>query len=103
MPGGCRHNGRVTSPTVSPGSALSRGLFDLDYIGAGLAFADALGELSDALHAGGPAGTAVVQAPPGTGKTTLVPPLLANLAAGGRVQERRRAGARAPRVVVTQP
>jgi ATP-dependent helicase HrpB len=68
-----------------------------------LVFADSLGELADALRAGGPAGTAVVQAPPGTGKTTLVPPLLANLASGGSVQERRRAGARAPRIVVTQP
>jgi ATP-dependent helicase HrpB len=39
----------------------------------------------------------VVQAPPGTGKTTLVPPLLANIAAGAA------AGKKPPRVVVTQP
>ncbi len=45
------------------------------------------------LRAGGAAGTAVVQAPPGTGKTTLVPPLLANLSSAQG----------ASRVVVTQP
>jgi ATP-dependent helicase HrpB len=66
-------------------------------IGAGLAFADSLGELADALEAGGSSATAVVQAPPGTGKTTLVPPLLANLAAGAA------AGKKVPRVMVTQP
>jgi len=78
-------------------------MFDLDVIGAGLPFAGALGELASALGGaesgrvdddGGPA--AVVQAPPGTGKTTLVPPLVATLAAA-RVSGRR------PRVVVTQP
>ena len=81
-------------------------LFDLDVIGAGLPFAAALGELAAAL--GGADGSAsgradddagpaaVVQAPPGTGKTTLVPPLVATLAAA-------RAGGRRPRVVVTQP
>ncbi|WP_307080178.1 ATP-dependent helicase HrpB [Arthrobacter pascens] len=66
-------------------------------IGAGLAFAASLGELTEALRRGGPAATAVVQAPPGTGKTTLVPPLLANLASGA-------AGTNAGlRIVVTQP
>lgn len=60
-------------------------------IGTGLAFAASLGELAAVLSAG--AGTAVVQAPPGTGKTTLVPPLLANLAAAPEAR----------RVVVTQP
>ncbi|MBT2522108.1 ATP-dependent helicase HrpB [Arthrobacter sp. ISL-28] len=89
--------------TLPPDLAGTLGPFDLRAIGAGLVFADSLGQLADALRAGGPAGTAVVQAPPGTGKTTLVPPLLANLAAGGSVQERRRAGALAPRIVVTQP
>jgi len=81
-------------------------LFDLDVIGAGLPFAAALGELSAAL--GGPDGSAsgrtgddagpaaVVQAPPGTGKTTLVPPRVATLAGA-------RAAGRSPRVVVTQP
>ncbi|XVX19891.1 ATP-dependent helicase HrpB [Actinomycetota bacterium] len=59
--------------------------FDLDVIGAGLPFASALPDLQGAL--GG--GVAVVQAPPGTGKTTLVPPTVANAVSG--------------RVVVTQP
>ncbi len=45
-----------------------------------------LGDLADALRAGG---VAVVQAPPGTGKTTLVPPAVAAVVDG--------------RVVVTQP
>ncbi|KAA0917914.1 ATP-dependent helicase HrpB [Dietzia sp. ANT_WB102] len=48
--------------------------FDLGRIGAGLPFARALPALRDALAT---AGTAVVQAPPGTGKTTLVPPAVA--------------------------
>jgi ATP-dependent helicase HrpB len=60
--------------------------FNLDRIGAGLVFADVLGELRSALAS---VPTAVVQAPPGTGKTTLVPPLVANLRPG--------------RVIVTQP
>ncbi|MFT4470399.1 hypothetical protein ACMX2H_10895, partial [Arthrobacter sulfonylureivorans] len=62
--------------------------FDLAVIGAGLVFAESLDGLAAALTvapdeatpgaaAVGPfaGGTAVVQAPPGTGKTTLVPPL----------------------------
>lgn len=71
--------------------------FDLGAIGAGLVFADSLEELAGVLSAGGAAGTAVVQAPPGTGKTTLVPPLLANIAARSVNGDAR------PRVVVTQP
>lgn len=59
--------------------------FDLDRIGAGLPFADALEALEGALRTH----RAVVVAPPGTGKTTLVPPAVANL--------------RTARVVVTQP
>lgn len=56
--------------------------FDLDRIGAGLPFAASLDALRDALTRG----VAVVQAPPGTGKTTLAPPLVANHVAGvGRV------------------
>ncbi|MCU1548220.1 MAG: hrpB [Arthrobacter sp.] len=73
-------------------------LFDVGTIGAGLAFADSLGELTAALLAGGSSAAAVVQAPPGTGKTTLVPPLLANLAASAAPESARR-----PRIVVTQP
>lgn len=65
--------------------------FDLGAIGAGLAFENSLGVLEAALRGGGSPGAAVVQAPPGTGKTTLVPPLLANLYG------------RSGRVVVTQP
>ncbi|WP_091230185.1 ATP-dependent helicase HrpB [Microbacterium sp. 3J1] len=60
--------------------------FDLAAIGAGLSFAAALDELSTALDA---STTAVVSAPPGTGKTTLVPPLIASRGTG--------------RVIVTQP
>lgn len=75
---------------VGPG-----GPFNLDVIGAGLTFARSLDDLAEALRGGGPAGTAVVQAPPGSGKTTLVPPLVANLVAG------RQGGG--GRVVVTQP
>lgn len=86
-------NGRVTSPN-SRSAAVPAGTFNLGAIGTGLAFAESLGELAAALRAGGAAGTAVVQAPPGTGKTTLVPPLLANLAAPA---------GEARRVVVTQP
>lgn len=68
--------------------------FRLDTIGTGLVFADSLSKLTAALKNQGDAGTAVVQAPPGTGKTTLVPPLLANLISEGHDR---------PRVVVTQP
>ncbi|AUZ34686.1 ATP-dependent helicase HrpB [Arthrobacter sp. PGP41] len=75
--------------------------FDLAAIGAGLPFADSLAALAEALGDGvaggraGAGGAAVVQAPPGTGKTTLVPPLLANLLAAATSQP--------GRVVVTQP
>ncbi|MDQ0075901.1 ATP-dependent helicase HrpB [Arthrobacter oryzae] len=97
----------MTSPLLPPAPARPNGPFDLGVIGAGLAFAASLGELAEALRAGGAAGTAVVQAPPGTGKTTLVPPLLANIAAsaasGAAGVEPDKAGGRGPRVVVTQP
>jgi len=60
--------------------------FDLTRIGTGLSFAVALDEVGAALDAG----TAlVISAPPGTGKTTLIPPLLASRTPG--------------RVIVTQP
>ena len=48
--------------------------FDLDAIGAGLPVAAARAELSAAARTG----AMVVTAPPGTGKTTLVPPLVAD-------------------------
>ena len=60
--------------------------FDLTAIGEGLPFAEALGELRDAVT---DRGVAVVQAPPGSGKTTLAPPLVAECVEG--------------RVVVTGP
>jgi ATP-dependent helicase HrpB len=60
--------------------------FDLTAIGAGLSFATALDDLAAALETGS---SVVVSAPPGTGKTTLVPPLLASRSPG--------------RIVVTQP
>ncbi|KHL04444.1 helicase [Sinomonas humi] len=69
--------------------------FDLESIGTGLVVAQVEGQLTRALAPEGAA--AVVQAPPGTGKTTLVPPLIANLVLS------RADGALPPRVVVTQP
>ncbi len=69
--------------------------FRLDTIGTGLVFAESLAKLATALQNQGDGGTAVVQAPPGTGKTTLVPPLLANLVSEQNPGQ--------PRVVVTQP
>ncbi|MCU1522700.1 MAG: hrpB, partial [Arthrobacter sp.] len=81
---------------------VARGPFDLRAIGTGLTFAASLGELAAALRLAGPGGAAVVQAPPGTGKTTLVPPLLANIAAAAPGTPLPDAGSR-KRVVVTQP
>ena len=75
--------------------------FRLDTIGKGLVFAQSLADLTAALERQGDGGVAVVQAPPGTGKTTLVPPLLANLLAERRSHSEQQAGH--PRVVVTQP
>lgn len=68
--------------------------FDLDRIGSGLPVAAALPDLLQALAAHR---VAVVQAPPGTGKTTLVPPALAELPVAGRVvvTQPRRVAARA--------
>lgn len=67
---------------------------DLQRIGTGLPFATSLPALRAALLA---RGVAVVQAPPGTGKTTLVPPLLADLYGDDRVvvTQPRRVAARA--------
>ena len=96
----------MTSPNTPPppGTATRAGgkaTFDLAAIGSGLAFAESLGKLGDALQRGGPGGTAVVQAPPGTGKTTLVPPLLANLASNPSSAETR--AGRRRHIIVTQP
>ena len=60
--------------------------FDLATIGRGLAFNDALGDVGAALTK---TNALVITAAPGTGKTTLVPPLVANRVSG--------------RVIVTQP
>ncbi|GAB2479467.1 ATP-dependent helicase HrpB [Luteococcus sediminum] len=73
--------------------------FDLQRIGAGLPVAAVRDELESVLRDGR---VAVVQAPPGTGKTTLVPPLVAELLDAERLDsELRDSGA--GRVVVTQP
>ncbi|MDI3241912.1 ATP-dependent helicase HrpB [Arthrobacter sp. AL08] len=88
----------MTSPAAPLPAA--PGPFNLGVIGAGLAFAHSLGELARALQGGGPGAAAVVQAPPGTGKTTLVPPLLANLALGAAW---RPGPGPAPGIIVTQP
>jgi len=60
--------------------------FDLSRIGRGLAFSSATDDLNAALEQ---SASVVVSSPPGTGKTTLVPPVIA-----ARVQGR---------VIVTQP
>src|SRR5699024_8765884 len=59
-------------PPPGPGTMVGM-LFDLDRIGAGLPVARTIDQLPGLLDR-----TLVVQAPPGTGKTTLVPPALAN-------------------------
>ncbi|MGJ9403096.1 ATP-dependent helicase HrpB [Arthrobacter sp. KK5.5] len=91
--------------TPAPQDPAHSAPFDLPSIGAGLTFAASLNDLAAALGAGGEAGTAVVQAPPGTGKTTLVPPLVANLVAGAQSTQTSspRRTVNRPRVVVTQP
>ncbi|WP_153502654.1 ATP-dependent helicase HrpB [Cumulibacter manganitolerans] len=61
-------------------------MFDISRIGSGLPFAAATADLAAAVRE---ARVAVVEAPPGTGKTTLAPPVIAGEVAG--------------RVVVTQP
>ncbi|HEX7351079.1 ATP-dependent helicase HrpB [Brachybacterium sp.] len=68
-------------PAAAPSSSASPSpahRFDLEAIGAGLPVAAARSELEAAARSG----AMVVTAPPGTGKTTLVPPLVANLADG---------------------
>ncbi|MGO1974617.1 MAG: ATP-dependent helicase HrpB, partial [Propionibacteriaceae bacterium] len=70
-----RHDGGVTAPHR----------FDLPRIGVGLPVAGAGPRIEDAVAGG----ALVITAPPGTGKTTLVPPLFANAVDG--------------RTLVTQP
>lgn len=71
--------------------------FDLDAIGRGLPFTAAVPQLLAALEAG----ACVVQAPPGTGKTTLAPPAVANWLAQHAADGGDAAGV--GRVIVTQP
>ena len=97
-----RENREVSTPQ-RPGipNILPPAPFDLQHIGTGLVFAEALPDLLAALNPVNGLNAAVVQAPPGTGKTTLVPPLLANLLTS---QENEGQGNAAPaRIVVTQP
>lgn len=83
---------------MSEGSAILETMsvvpFDLDRIGRGLPFAESVPDLRAALQQG----IAVVQAPPGTGKTTLVPPVIANVLADAAP-----ASQPSGRVVVVQP
>ena len=72
-------------PAGQTGTVTSR-VFDLARIGAGLSFAAALDDVGRALDT---STALVISAPPGTGKTTLVPPLLSTRTGG--------------RVIVTQP
>ncbi|MGO2520475.1 MAG: ATP-dependent helicase HrpB [Microbacterium sp.] len=65
---------------------MSNAPFDIAAISDGLAFAAAVGDVQTVL---GQSTAVVISAPPGTGKTTLVPPVLANRTEG--------------RVIVTQP
>lgn len=81
--------GGVRSKAKSDGSPAT---FDLEVIGANLAFASVAADLAEAIAS--PGASAVVQAPPGSGKTTLVPPIVANALAGD---------AGSGRVIVTQP
>ncbi|MFE4228965.1 ATP-dependent helicase HrpB [Arthrobacter sp. NPDC056886] len=103
----------MTSATAPLDPACTQGLFDLGAIGAGLTFAESLGALAAVLQGGGAGAAAVVQAPPGTGKTTLVPPLMANIA-NGTIANSNTANSNSansgrggrggrPRIVVTQP
>lgn len=80
----------MASPTVFP----------LERIGVGLPFAVAADELADALAA---RGLAVIQAPPGTGKTTVAPPVVADaLAATGALDDGARVVVTAPRRVAVR-
>jgi len=69
------------------------GLFDLSAIGRSLAFGEAGPRITRALSRE-PAAPLVIQAPPGSGKTTIVPPTVANVLEAAAVPGR---------VIVTQP
>ncbi|MHA7271307.1 ATP-dependent helicase HrpB [Arthrobacter sp. HLT1-20] len=74
---------------------LPSGPFELLTLGQGLVFAQSLPQLASVLTQAQPDGAvAVIQAPPGTGKTTLVPPLVANALSHGQAGQR---------ILVTQP
>jgi ATP-dependent helicase HrpB len=79
-----------------PGDASRPGPgFDLARIGSGLPAAELATPLQEAFEAQTPA-SLVIEAPPGSGKTTLVPPAVANLVPGRvLVAEPRRIAARA--------
>ncbi|MBD8043819.1 ATP-dependent helicase HrpB [Arthrobacter sp. Sa2BUA2] len=81
----------MSTPLPAAGP-LPDGPFNLSALGRGLTFARSLPDLAAALDPADGGRTAVVQAPPGTGKTTLVPPLVANLTGSGQ-----------GRIIVTQP
>lgn len=57
--------------------------FDLDSIGSGLPVMGSISAIESALFS---SGVVIVQAPPGTGKTTVVPPLIANILRKSRPQ-----------------
>ncbi|MBD7993999.1 ATP-dependent helicase HrpB [Arthrobacter sp. Sa2CUA1] len=81
----------MSTPLPAAGP-LPDGPFNLSALGRRLTFARSLPDLAAALDPAAGGRTAVVQAPPGTGKTTLVPPLVANLTGSGQ-----------GRIIVTQP
>ncbi|WP_313811118.1 ATP-dependent helicase HrpB [Glutamicibacter sp.] len=72
---------------------MSTAAFDLDAIAKGLAFGPSRDEIARALHAD-VAQPLVIHAPPGSGKTTIVPPTVANVLAEQSLNGR---------VIVTQP
>ncbi|RLP77868.1 ATP-dependent helicase HrpB [Mycetocola tolaasinivorans] len=75
-------------------------LFDLARIGAGLPVAAARAEIEGVVGDG----VAVITAPPGTGKTTFVPPLVANLLAAGSGSGNAPGEGTAPgRILLSQP
>lgn len=71
----------MCSHSRQPRSSVRLDSFDLATIGAGLPFAAACEELAETIQAN----DVVVQAPPGTGKTTLVPPTIANAFPGEKI------------------